>query len=424
MTRKNRNALLWLLILFCLVFAGLAGLFAKRTEAFALEEAQEQALNLLLTQRAVHAYVANVQRPEIYRLQREGRLPEDYFSPALMSRTFVARNVMDWLNAERVARGLPPIYIKLASDNPRNPVNQADEWESGVLRQFNAGHRDEIRQVVERAGESWLFMAIPVQSNSAGCLKCHGNPGDAPGDLLNRYGDKAGFNEEIGRTRAFISLRIPLSAIIQEGRGQALGTLMVTFLSLAAVYLLIALFIRRLDEKHAIILRQNEELGRLSVTDPLTGLLNRAGFLGQLEGRVREAERYQVPLVLVMLDIDHFKSINDRYGHAVGDDVLRHVADILSRNLRRADLCCRWGGEEFLILLPMQDTAGGRASAEKLRLAVEQGAYPEKGRMTASFGVAVHRRSEETSEWIGRADRALYEAKASGRNRVVLAEDV
>lgn len=123
MTRKNRNALLWLLVLFCLVFAGLAWLYAKRTEHYALEEAQEQALNLLLTQRAVHAFVANVQRPEIYRLQREGKLPENYFSPALMSRTFVARNVMERLNAERLARGLPPIYIKLASDNPRNPVN-------------------------------------------------------------------------------------------------------------------------------------------------------------------------------------------------------------------------------------------------------------------------------------------------------------
>lgn len=422
LTRKNRNALLWLLVLFCLVFAWLAWLYAKRTEHYALEEAQEQALNLLLTQRAVHAYVANVQRPEIYRLQREGKLPENYFSPALMSRTFVARNVMEWLNAERLARGLPPIYIKLASDNPRNPVNQADEWELGVLRQFNAGQRDEIRQVVERSGEQWLFMAVPVQSNSAGCLKCHGNPEDAPGDLISRYGDKAGFNEEAGRIRAFISLRIPLSTIIKEGRGQARGTLLVTFLSLAAVYALIALFIRRLDEKHAIILRQNQELGRLSVTDPLTGLLSRAGFLGQLEGRVREAERYHTPLVLVMLDIDHFKSINDCYGHAVGDDVLRQLADILTRNLRRADLCCRWGGEEFLILLPMQDAAGGQASAEKLRLAVEQGTYLERERMTASFGVAVHRRDEETGEWIGRTDRALYEAKAAGRNRVVVAE--
>lgn len=348
-------------------------------------------------------------------------LDSDYFSPQLMSRTFVARNVMQQLNAERRLLGLSPIYFKLASDNPRNPINQADAFESEVLRKFNAGQRNEFRKVMEQQGEKWLYLAVPVQANSANCLKCHGRPEQAPGDLVRMYGDKAGFHEQIGRKRALISIRVPMSKVLEEGRDQARILILSTFLVLTAVYLLILIFMRRLDAKHQIILDQNRELERLSVTDPLTGLLNRSGFQKLLESREREARRHGTPLALVMVDIDHFKQINDRYGHARGDTVLKSFSALLRHNLRGEDLLSRWGGEEFLILLPHQDVAGGVASAEKLRKATEQGEFAPVEHLTASFGVAAYLPEEEMDAWIARADQALYEAKNSGRNRVVSA---
>lgn len=418
MSRKNRNALLWLLVVFSLVFLGLVWLFLLRSEAYALKEAEKQALNVLLTQRAVHSYVSDVQRAEIYRLQKSRQLDPDYFSPQLMSRTYIARQIMERLNGERHFLGLAPIYFKLASDNPRNPINLADAYELKILQRFNAGKSGEFREVVESQSSKWLYLAVPVQANSAACLKCHGDPAQAPADLLRQYGDKAGFYEQIGRIRALILIRVPLSGVLEDARSQSLIIILITFLSLTAVYLLIFTFIRRLDAKHQIILDQNVELARLSVTDSLTGLLNRLGFLELLETRMQEARRYGTPLALAMVDIDHFKIINDQYGHAVGDVVLTSFSELLRSNVRGADVVCRWGGEEFLILLPQQDQAGGVASAEKLRLALEQASFAPIERLTASFGVAAYLPGEAMQDWIVRVDRALYAAKDAGRNRV------
>ncbi len=422
MSSKNRNALLWLLLAFSLVFLGLAWLFGLRSEAYALQEADKQALNVLLTQRAVHAYVSDVQRAEIYRLQDEKQLDPGYFSPQLMSRTYIARQIMERLNAERRLLGLTPIYFKLASDNPRNPINQADAYELKVLQRFNAGQKGEFREVVEDQGTKWLYLAVPVQANSASCLKCHGQPEQAPADLLRRYGNKAGFYEQVGRKRALISIRVPMSGVLDNGRYQSRIMILMTFLSLTAVYLLIFAFMRRLDLKHRIILEQNVELERLSVTDPLTGLLNRSGFLKLLEARMQEAIRYGMPLTLAMADIDHFKIVNDRHGYAAGDAVLISFSEVLRSNVRSADVLCRWGGEEFILLLPQQDEAGGMASAEKLRLAVEQASFPLVDNMTASFGVAAYLPGEAMADWIVRADRALYAAKDAGRNLVRAAQ--
>ena len=422
MTSKNRNALLWLLFVFSLVFLGLAALFIQRSEAYALQEAEKQALNVLLTQRAVHGYVSDVQRREIYRLQDEKQLEPSYFSPQLMSRTSIARQVMQRLNSERQLLGLEPIYFKLASNNPRNPINQADAYELNVLQRFNAGQGGEFREVVTHQASKWLYLAVPVQANSASCMKCHGQPEEAPADLLRQYGDKAGFFEKLGNKRALISIRVPMAGILAQGRDQARTLILITFLSLAAVYLLIFGFMRRLDMKHQIILDQNLELERLSVTDPLTGLLNRSGFLTMLETRMQEAIRYGTPLALAMLDIDHFKIINDRHGHAVGDAVLKLFSEVLRRNVRSADVLCRWGGEEFIVLLPQQDEAGAVASAEKLRRALESASFSPVESLSASIGVAEYLAGNDSQGWIARADQALYAAKAAGRNTVRAAQ--
>ncbi|NPB05680.1 MAG: GGDEF domain-containing protein [Aquificae bacterium] len=156
--------------------------------------------------------------------------------------------------------------------------------------------------------------------------------------------------------------------------------------------------------------------------DSLTGVLNRGAVLEIFQ--LFSKERYMYPMSVVLFDIDDFKKINDTYGHAVGDEVLRKVAEEVKRHLRRSDIFARWGGEEFLVLLPETDLEGAKAVAEKIRQTLKSLRIPSlKGReITASFGVTEIREGETLHEAIIRADRALYEAKRSGKDRVVVAE--
>ncbi len=152
--------------------------------------------------------------------------------------------------------------------------------------------------------------------------------------------------------------------------------------------------------------------------DHLTQTFNRCGFDVRLEMAFATAKRYQRRLALIFLDLDHFKSINDRYGHAVGDQVLRETAQTLHEEVRDSDLVCRWGGEEFAILAPETTLAEAEKLSERLRQVLAKYKHPTVGQVTASFGV-VELAADETEEiFISRADQALYAAKAAGRNRV------
>jgi diguanylate cyclase (GGDEF)-like protein len=152
-------------------------------------------------------------------------------------------------------------------------------------------------------------------------------------------------------------------------------------------------------------------------TDALTGALNRRGLMQHLEHLHDRSRHGAHEHVLMMVDVDHFKAINDEHGHAVGDHVLKWVAQNLRDGLRGGDVVARWGGEEFCILLPRTRLAEARSLAERLTFRIASTGTP---RVTVSIGVAEARAaSEEAEETIRRADEALYRAKASGRNRVV-----
>jgi diguanylate cyclase (GGDEF)-like protein len=165
-------------------------------------------------------------------------------------------------------------------------------------------------------------------------------------------------------------------------------------------------------------------LRRLATQDSLTGATNRRGFMDRLLHAQSEAEAQAEPLSLVMVDLDHFKRINDEHGHGVGDAVLREVAHRMRRQIRRADLLGRLGGEEFAILLPGTDLVGARTQAEHLLAALRSQPFPTVGRVTASLGVAQWNGGETAASWLHRADVALYEAKHLGRDRLVVAEDL
>ena len=166
--------------------------------------------------------------------------------------------------------------------------------------------------------------------------------------------------------------------------------------------------------------RQREaELLRQASTDPLTGAANRRAVERELEREVRRGDRYERPFSLVMLDLDNFKAVNDRHGHETGDRVLQETVAVVSRWLREVDTLARWGGEELMVLAPETGVGGARELAERIRRAVEKHPFPVLGAgLTASFGVASFRPGEEASALIRRADRALYQAKETGRNRI------
>lgn len=418
MLPRYRNILIALFALFSLAFVGLVALFHARADEYAVGEAKQQALNALLVHRATHAYVTKVQRPEIYRLQDEGKLYKGYFSPQVMSFTFIARSMKDLLNQERMKNGLEPIYFKLASENPRNPVNQADAGEKELLRRMNANTLGEYEKVVDLEGRKWLYLAVPIERSDKGCMKCHGNPADAPEELVARYGDKAGFHENPNAIRALISIRVPFQHIIEAGDQMAHVLTLVTFVVLSSIYLVIALLIRRIDIQEQKILRQNRDLGQMSMTDLLTGILNRFGLQLRGEGIMKSAQRFHHPLALLMLDLDHFKQVNDRHGHAVGDTVLKRFSEIIQANLRGSDIFGRWGGEEFLILSPYLHLKDALKMAEKLRLAIESAVFDAGLHLSTSIGVSEYRPGEVMATLIDRADSALYAAKESGRNRV------
>jgi diguanylate cyclase (GGDEF)-like protein len=158
-------------------------------------------------------------------------------------------------------------------------------------------------------------------------------------------------------------------------------------------------------------------LRRLAGTDYLTGLPNRREATARLEREIQRSQRYGSPLSVVLTDLDDFKSVNDRFGHEVGDRVLQHAAELLLRTLRSTDMCGRWGGEEFLIALPGVELGGGVDAAERLRRALAEG-DAEGPALTASFGVTGFVCGDSVESLVRRADAALYEAKRRGRDRV------
>lgn len=213
---------------------------------------------------------------------------------------------------------------------------------------------------------------------------------------------------------------------IQDGYGATRGCLVtfndVTELDRSNLQLREAL--TRLNESGKRISKQNDELRRLASRDPLTNCLNRRAFFEDLAPLLASAQADGTPLSCIVSDIDHFKSFNDRYGHSVGDQVIQAVAGILGKGIRSADLLCRYGGEEFCMILPGASIEQTATIAEQLRATVEReaGARVEGAsnvRVTSSFGIAtLTAGTQGIQELIDRADAALYEAKQTGRNRV------
>ena len=226
-------------------------------------------------------------------------------------------------------------------------------------------------------------------------------------------------------TAVLIFLPSTIAFVIEDSpltRAMAFGSIVYVIAAFRAATTLSRSFKRSHQLTHELEIARGhaEEQAR---TDELTGMRNRRAFYEHGDLAVAQASRYGDPLALIVLDIDHFKQVNDTWGHPAGDETLRLVALIIQRTVRTSDIAGRVGGEEFAIMLPRASAEQALAMAERLRAAMERAPlYHDKGEIhfTASFGVASGRRGVETLERLMQeADKALYEAKEGGRNRVV-----
>ncbi|MHC1790116.1 GGDEF domain-containing protein [Solidesulfovibrio sp.] len=226
-----------------------------------------------------------------------------------------------------------------------------------------------------------------------------------------------------------------LNAVVQSYQRLALFRLGVlrrleeaAAVGLLAILAALGLFIfrpmvRRICADRESLQGANEALAELAVTDQLTGAYNRLKFNEIMDTQMGRAARYHEPLSVVMFDIDHFKAVNDTYGHGAGDDMLREIARRVSGATRGVDWFFRYGGEEFVVAAPHTNLENAALLAEKLRLLVAGQPFPPNITGTISLGVAELRRGESVEELMARVDAALYAAKNAGRNRVAVADN-
>lgn len=292
--------------------------------------------------------------------------------------------------------------LHVASLNPVNPAsNSPDAFETEALIAFEQGEKEAHVVEQDTAGPVYRYMA-PLYYQVQ-CNNCHGSLNYAEGDI-----------------RGGISVTIPMDFInarlADSRRFSLLSTLLVMGVLFAILFFQSRRFMSRMSEVQT-------RLMELATSDSLTGLLNRRTVYELLEDEIAKYRRFaSPPLACLLLDIDDFKVINDSYGHQAGDAVLAAIATAMKNHSRRYDIISRYGGEEFLVILPGTDLTAATTVGEKLRQHLAELAIPfEKHRLqvTVSIGAAQLAAGETTTDsLIGRADAALYQAKRHGKNQV------
>ncbi len=290
--------------------------------------------------------------------------------------------------------------IHITSLNPLNPDNAADRFEKAALQSFEKGSRERFRLEKTKSGLMFRFMAPLITREE--CLPCHGAQGYRVGDI-----------------RGGISISIPAGDALKQ-IAAARDYTVYSAIALLAVLLSVIIYISR----HLVNdLRDSEKrLVELATTDALTGVLNRGEGMRRFQLEISRSLRKRQSLSVILIDIDYFKKINDNFGHQTGDLVIELIAGKLAMTLRDYDIICRYGGEEFLVILPDTGLDEARETAERLRKVVEEmNTRPQDGKpikLTISLGVTNLQTGDSLDGLVYRADNALYIAKEEGRNQV------
>ena len=305
------------------------------------------------------------------------------------------------------------IMIRNVSDNARNLQNAPVPFEQEAIAHFKRHpEQTEFSRILRLEGRKVLFYASPIKIEPY-CLMCHGRREEAPAYV--RENCINGYDYQIGDVRGIVSIAVEQNPILADVREKYTLYFLYSGVIAAAILFVLFMIVRRAKKIERRLLGT---LKRLSYKDTLTNLCNRRRLNTFLEEHHHLYKRYNDPYSLIMIDIDHFKEVNDTYGHSTGDSVLREMARILRTTVRKTDHAGRWGGEEFLILCPKTTLAQAEILAQALREKIAGHPFKTVGHKTASLGVVQILQNEELHDLIERVDAALYQAKKSGRNRV------
>lgn len=282
-------------------------------------------------------------------------------------------------------------------------------------------------QAIRRVWQTALFMIAVYEVFSLFYetgYKLHQRDGITPAALWFPMVYLMAFNLFNRRQALRFSLIYLASGLLAGGVGLLISpSLNVSSINTALQFTLSNIAYLALLYMFAYLRRHYAQMHQMAHTDALTSLINRRAMQQRLEGELDRARRYNRPFALLLADLDHFKQVNDTYGHSVGDQVLREVSGRLAQHLRESDILARWGGEEFLILAPETDLHQAHLLAQRLLEAIREN--PVSGvPVTLSLGVACYRHGDTIAALLSRADEAMYRAKASGRNQVMLEEEL
>jgi diguanylate cyclase (GGDEF)-like protein len=291
--------------------------------------------------------------------------------------------------------------FRIISHKPLDPANIPDQFENEAIQNFSNGAKEYFRLESTKGHELFRYV-IPLRAEPS-CLECHAPQGLAANDILGA-----------------ISVSIPSAGLVRETNNSKLLIIITAIVTIGflitVTYFLTWRLVIRLDEVQ-------KRLKKLATTDELTGLKNRRYVIGRLEEEQERSRRLSQPLCLISLDVDHFKKINDTFGHPFGDLVLQRVATIMRDTVRRYDELGRIGGEEFLVVAPGTEMVEAVVLAERLCQNVRMHPIGDGDRevtVTLSAGVAILSTSDDSADQVlKRADTALYRAKQDGRDRVV-----
>jgi diguanylate cyclase (GGDEF)-like protein len=278
-----------------------------------------------------------------------------------------------------------------------NPENKPDAFEREALLAFEAGEQQELSMVEKINNHSYFRYMAPLYVEDD-CLQCHGQQNYKRGDV--RGGISISFDIEDLRQK-----------INQSTFWIIFFGIFITIILLLLIYFFTSALIKKLAEARM-------QIEKIAITDDLTGLFNRRHILDRFHEEFEKVRRLKTSLSCIIADIDHFKSVNDRFGHLAGDEVLKQVAHMLKGTIRPYDIVGRYGGEEFLIVLPDTGPTDARNFAERIRACVKQTEL-STGDLTISLGVTAMRNEDQSlDDVIKRADEGLYRAKNAGRDRV------
>lgn len=315
----------------------------------------------------------------------------------LMNPAYMLRQIMEEYSRLFGVKG------HITSLHLTNPINKPDDWEKAALESFQQG-RKEVVDVLNIEGNPYLRMIRPFLMEDS-CMKCHADTG-----------------VKVGEVRGAISVSVPLTPIHVASLGQKKNI----YLFHGTAWLLgmgLICLVAWLSKRESVERTRAEKAEMLANRDGLTGLYNHRMFYSMLENEIARSQRYKRPVAMLMIDIDHFKGVNDTYGHVAGDRILEMLSRIIEQSVRQQDKVCRYGGEEISVILPEANIHNAAEMAERLLVAVEKAVFRDDSgheiKITVSIGVAAFPEQAETlQDLVNAADAALYAAKEGGRNRM------